>query len=164
MKLPKTFIPDKDLGKKIETLIGLYTHPVEATSEELNDPFMYFLYGENTTTAEKDKIEELAVCKIVQDSLEKNITWEEDGKLNEDYKEKSKRLDSTISVQNVYKTKVTILNYKNTPIIMPAIFAIINNKGYLSLGIRPNPCTNTYDEKVRKLAIEHFKMDPKTLF
>ena len=151
MKIPKTFLPDKNLDKKIDLFKEIYTTPTEATPEDLTDPFMYFLYGENATVHEKDKIEEEAVCKIVQDSLENSITWEEDQNI-------CKHRGGT-----GYRTKVTILNYKNKPITLPATFAVIEGKGYLSIGTMLGPCRNTYHKQVRKLAIEHFKMDQKYL-
>jgi len=145
MKIPNIFVPDKNLDMKTERLKEFEDKgPIEVTLEELMKDDKFILYGE-ATFSERDRIVENAISKIIKDTFENNIIWEEDPNLYG------------------YKAKATILNYKKKPITVPVVFVMSKDIGYLNLGDKQGPCRNTYVKKVKQLAIEYFKMNPKDL-
>jgi hypothetical protein len=145
MKIPDIFVPDKNLDVKTERLKEFEDKgSIEVTLEELMKDDKFILYGE-ATFSKRDEIVENAISKIIKDTFENNIIWEEDTNLYE------------------YKAKATILNYKKNLITIPVVFVMSKDIGYLNLGDKQGPCRNTYVKKVKQLAIEYFKMNPKDL-
>lgn len=166
MKIPKTFLPDKNLDKKYSHLIlneFENKEPREVTLQKLMEKDMRLLYGE-TTPYQKHEIVETAISKIVNDTFEGKIIWEEDD--NNPYTNTriyAHRYPPTLN--KLYRTKATILNYQRERLIIPLIFYIsenlLNTWCFLHLGDKKGPCRNTYHKKVKQLAVEYFKMDPK---
>lgn len=153
MKIPKIFMPDKNLDAKTETFKGFEDkEPREVTLEELMKNGMRILYGnagDDKRGRIVDEVVERAISKIIDDTFENRIKWEED-------------FNSYPHISKVYKAKAIILNYKREPIIIQVLFLIEENLlhkyGFLHLGDNKGPCRNTYSNKVKKLAVEYFKI------
>lgn len=155
MKIPKTFLPEKNLDKEYSHLmINEFEHkePREVTLEELMKDNMNVLYG-GATGYQRDEITETAISKIINDTFENKITWEEDTNKYE-------------HVTKGYKTKVTIMNYRRERITVQALFLISENLlnlwCFLHLGSNKSPCRTNYHKEVKKLAVEHFELNPNT--
>lgn len=155
MKVPKTFIPDKDLEEKTEEFKGMEDkEPIEVSLDKFIKNDMEILYG-YTVDEQRRAITDCVVSKIIDDTFENKIRWE-------------KNDEESSSVSEHYSTKATVLNYKKEPIKIPVIFVI--NKipitgtwGLLFLGNERGPSRNTYNKRIKKLTVEYFKVDPKSL-
>jgi len=155
MRLPKTFIPEKNLEKKTEEFKGLEDkEPIGVSLDEFLKNNMEILYG-YTVDERRREITDCVVSKIIDDTFENKIIWEKNDK-------------EPSSISEHYSTKATILNYKKEPIKIPALFIInkipINGTwGLLFLGSERGPSRNTFDKRIKQLAVEYFKVDPKSL-
>lgn len=101
MKVPRTFMPDKDLSDKIEELS---IEPESISIEELLKDNMRILYGD-ADTFQKSKIEEEIVRRIVKDTFARIIEWKKDPHTPEKY-----------------TANATIINYEGEKIIIPILF------------------------------------------
>lgn len=147
MKLPKTFVPNKDLEKKTEELVEGYR---EVTLEELMKNNMQIIHGDATNTQRIENIENIT-SKIIDDTLKNWIKWEEGTIPNPDF-------------SKCYKSKAVIPDYKKEHIIVQVLFLISESKnlgkyGYLYLGNYKGLCLNPFTDyqKIEHLALEYFK-------
>ncbi len=151
MKVPKTFVPDKNVDEKTKEMIESGREgSVEITIEELIKDNMKILFG-NTTEYLYSKILEYAAEKIVSDTFEGKINWKED---NQHY---PNTLES-------YKAKVNLLNYEGKKITIPVLFQVVQDYygwkwGYLHLGNERGPCKNSLNQKIKRLALEYFGVE-----
>jgi len=164
MKIPKTFVSDKDLNEKYSHLIlNEFEHkePREIALEELMENDMKLLYGETTPYQQYDLVE-TAISKIVDDTFEGKITWEGDEFY---FNPHIYAHNYPSALKKLYKAKTTVRNYRRERLIIPVIFYISENListwCFLHLGDKKGPCRNTYHKKVKQLATEYFKIDPK---
>ncbi len=147
MKVPKTFIPKKDLEKKTEEFREGYR---EVTPEELMENKMQIIHGDATLQLRIENIENIT-SKIINDTLKKQIIWKEHD-----------MPDPLFS--KCYKAKAVIPDYKKEFIIVQVLFRISESKnlgkyGYLYLGDDKGLCLNSYTDyqKIEKLVTECFK-------
>lgn len=152
MKIPKIFMPEKNLDAKTEEFKG-NKESREVSLEDLMKKDMEILYG-LIDYQERTGIIERAVSRIVNDTFENRIIWE-------------KNYENSHDTSEQYTTKATILNYKKELITIPVLFVInkapVDTWGILFLGNERGPSRNTYDKNVKKLTVEYFKIDPKIL-
>lgn len=147
MKLPKTFVPDKDLEKKTEELIEGYR---EVTQEELMKDNMRIIHGHSDDFQRVKNIEDIAL-KIVNDTFSKKLIWK-------DY------INDHPLFSRSYETKAVIPDYKQDPITVQVLFRISESKntgvyGYLYLGNEQGLCMNSFIdyEKIQELITGYFK-------
>ncbi|MDP2909223.1 MAG: hypothetical protein Q8N77_05435 [Nanoarchaeota archaeon] len=150
MKVPQTFIPEKNLDNKIEELKQKPKpkEPEDATLNELADYHMNRLFGD-LPESEKEEIKNKAIEEIIKDTFAGKIDWKEDN-------------HSPPNVSKRYRAKAIVTNYDGKKITMPVVFQtdnyIIDRWGYLHLGNERGPCRNTNDKSVKSLANEYFKI------
>lgn len=147
MKVPRTFMPDKDLSDKIEELS---IEPESISIEELLKDNMRILYGDSDTF-QKSKIEDEIVRRIVEDTFARIIEWKKDPHIPEKY-----------------TANATIINYEGEKITIPILFRtddqfyLLDNPkkrwGYLHLGNEKGPLRNTNEKNVNRLAEDYFKI------
>jgi len=147
MKLPKTFIPEKDLEKKTEELIEGYR---EITQEELMKDNMKIIHGDATLQLRIENIENIT-SKIINDTLKNRIVWKE-------------YINDNPLFSKSYEAKAVIPDYKKEPILVQVLFRISESKnsgvyGYLYLGNETGLCLNSFIdyEKIQELITEYFK-------
>lgn len=148
MKLPQLFIPERDINRKIEEL-KQKTLFEEATPLKTVWYYMNLLYG-NSTGTEKERIENDAIEKIIEDTLAGKIGW----KAYEDFSSYS------TNVKETYKAKAEVIDYKGEEMAIPVMFLIdcdVPPCGYLYLINGSGPCRNSANEKIRNLVKECFK-------
>lgn len=143
MKIPQTFVPEKNLEEKIKEL---KESEHEVSIEEFTKDDMKILYGDSTWLIKLETLEQ-AVDKIVKDTFEEKIKWKKD---HENYPYTSE----------VYKANATVLNYEGKCITIPVFFltdAASTKWGFLYIGRKEGICKNTsQDERVKRLAIDYF--------
>lgn len=146
MRIPKIFVPEKSLEKKIEEL---KESEQEASIKEFTKDDMKILYGDSTWFIQLCTLSQ-AVDKIVKDTFEGKINWKED---HEHYP----------YVSEIYKANATVLNYEGTYITIPAFFLTDTasiKSGYLYLGYKGGIHKDTdQDERVKRLAIDYFGIE-----
>ncbi|MDP2906608.1 MAG: hypothetical protein Q8O03_01575 [Nanoarchaeota archaeon] len=147
MKLPKTFVPEKDLEKKTEEFREGYR---EVTPEELMKDNMQVIHGDATPQLRIENIENIT-SKIVNDTFNKKMVWK-------DY------INDHPLFSRSYKAKAVISDYKQEPIIVQVLFRISESKnsgvyGYLYLGNEQGLCMNSFIdyEKIQELITGYFK-------
>lgn len=147
MRIPKIFIPSKNLEKKTEKLVEGYR---EITQEELMKDKMKIIHGNSDDFQRVKNIEDLAL-KVVNDTFSKKLTWKE-------------YFSNDPLFSKSYETKAVIHDYKQEPIIVQVLFRISETKtsgtyGYLYLGNEQGLCMNAFidDEKIQELINEYFK-------
>jgi hypothetical protein len=147
MKLPKIFVPEKDLEKKTEELIEGYR---EVTQEELMKDNMRIIHGHADNFQRVANIENIAL-KIVNDTFNKKMVWK-------DY------INDPPLFSRSYEAKALISDYQKEPIIVQVLFRISESKntgayGYLYLGNEQGLCMNSFVdyEKIQELITEYFK-------
>lgn len=150
MKLPTLFIPETDIDSKIEELKQKPKpkKPKHVTIEELLENNMKILYGDSSDR-KQTKIEDNAFNKIINDTFAGKIEWKKEPKASD-----------------AYTAEVTVKNYEGQKIILPILFRVIYptkkfknlTYGYLYLGDRRGTYRNTFNEGVRRLATEYFKL------
>jgi len=152
MKLPKTFMPEKNLDNKVEELKVHDGKPKAIDIEDLMQDFVKIMYeGLDLTKrtypeiAKKEReVEGEAFKKIIQDTFEDKIKWEEWSK-------------------NKYYANACIENASGKEINIPVMFRIVGSplNATLYLGDERGPGLNTFNDDVKRLAIEYFKMNKK---
>ncbi len=148
MKIPKTFVPNKNLDRKIKELNEqLYQSIREVTPEELMEDKMKILYG-SADLFRRGEIEERAIEKILEDTYKGLVKWEQDPEDPERY-----------------TAHAIVLNANIEAIVIPVLFRTddeVNYSprwGYLHLGNRDGPLRNTNHPKVNQFASEYLKID-----
>ncbi|MBM3200282.1 hypothetical protein FJZ53_05055 [Candidatus Woesearchaeota archaeon] len=152
MRIPQIFIPDKDLNEKIEMLRNPeYKTLREITLEELMQNDMNILLGNPKAykrACQRNKILEDAFYKIVNDTFEGKVDWEND-----------------YYTPAEYKAKAIVLDYKGKGIIIPVFFQAVRinsdyrlKEGFLHLGNENGPCKNSADKRIKELAKKYFKI------
>lgn len=142
MKIPQTFLPEKNLDEKVEELKNY-------KEEQLSD-VEKFLKKYNITYEESRKI----FYKIIEDTFSDRINWEPGPKKNKD------RLES-------YIAETIITNAKGKEVPIPILFytvkfsSTLNSTifGFLHLGNEKGLCLNTADPEVKRLARDYFKIN-----
>lgn len=159
MKIPTTFMPEKNLDNKVEELKNCQknysTGPVHAGVTELLRNDMELLYGHPEKRSGKDinSFFKKMVYKIVQDTFSDSIEWKPNHEKDE------RDLES-------YVANTAIINAEGEEITIPVMFYTINfttsfstkKMGFLHLGDQRGPCRNTTDPEIRRLARAHFKI------
>lgn len=153
MKIPKIFMPDKNLDEKIEELNQPYEEkPKTIDIEDLMDNWVKIIYeGVDCTKltypeiAKKEREVEMRMFeKIIQDTLSGTIKWEKWSK-------------------EKYHSRVCITNAAGKEIIIPVIFytpsGTKNTYSLIYLGDERGPCINTCDKHMKRLALNYFKKD-----
>lgn len=157
MKVPKTFIPEKNLDDKVENLKqDQEEKPKEIDIDELNQNYVKIIYeGMNIKgktypeiAAEQRKVNTKAFERIIQDTFDNKIEWKKypNGK---------------------YYAKACICNAAGKEIIIPIMFSVrkhhsVNmNQGFLYLGDEFGSFLNTTYQNLYKLATEYFKINLK---
>jgi len=148
MKIPKTFIPNKDLDRKTKELNEqVYKSIRNVTLEELMENKMQILYG-NVDIFKRGEIEDRAIEKILEDTYKGLVRWEQD------FEDPEK-----------YTAHAIVLNANMEAIVIPVLFRTddeVNYSprwGYLHLGNRDGPLRNTNHPKVNQFTSEYLKID-----
>jgi hypothetical protein len=148
MKIPKTFVPNKNLDRKTKELNEqVYKSIRNVTLEELMENKMQILYG-NVDIFKRGEIEDRAIEKILEDTYKGLVKWEQD-----------------LEDPEKYTAHATVLNVNMEAITIPVLFrtddtpSIEKRWGYLHLGNKDGPLLNTNNPKIDELACKYFKID-----
>lgn len=150
MKLPTTFLPEKNLDEKVEELKNSQERLKPVSIEDLMKDGMKLLYGDPEKT--DDSFLEQAFEKIIEDTFSGKIKWKE-------IKKYTNRFD--------YIAEATITNAEGKKITIPALFYTVVNVSryveicgaFLHLGDERGPFLSTLHPDVKKLAKKYFKLD-----
>lgn len=159
MKIPNTFMPEKNLDDKVEELKNCkkdYTAaPRYVDATELMRNGIEILYGNSEERRDKNLNSFLGTTfnKIIQDTYSDLVKWKPNPRKDE------RDLES-------YVANTAIINAEGEEITIPVMFYTRNFKtsfstkkiGFLHLGDQRGPCKNTADLGVRRLARAHFKI------
>lgn len=148
MKVPKTFMPDKDLSKKIEELSK---GPKNIGVKELLKDNMQILHGDATGLFQRIKTEDDIFRGIVEDTFAGKIEWKKNPHPPEEY-----------------TANATVISYEGRKITIPILFRTDDEFylleypekrwGYLHLGNEKGPLRNTNEQHVKRLAEDYFKI------
>lgn len=159
MKLPQTFVPEKNLDDKVEELKNCQknypTGPVHVGVTELLRNDMELLYGhpEKRSGEDINSFLKTTFHKIVNNACSGSVKWKPNHEKDE------------IDLES-YVANTAIINAEGEEITIPVMFytrsfkTSFNTKkmGYLHLGDQRGPCRNTTDPEIRRLARAHFKI------
>ncbi len=151
MKIPKIFIPDKNLDGKTKELNEQKYNPArKVTLEELMENKMSVLYG-TVDIFKRGEIEDRAIEKIIEDTYKGLVDWEQD------FEDPEK-----------YTAHAIVINVNMEAITIPVLFRTDDRAytsdtrwGYLYLGNEKGPLRNTNHPKINQLASDYFKIDLK---